>query len=250
MSAISPNDPNKGSIEQAYQAIAPVCAQTASASAATTVMFRDMMIKTYKQKGLPVPPITFLEGMKEGIKAAPIVVAIILTQMKVTEIIENTIFPDKSKRGIGSLFQSSAMVGFVSSPILAIFNGRTMPEKYGPVESLRRLRVPQALAITAQETGCVAGVYGAERAAAKAKEVLGDYEVLDYGAAAASGGAGALSGHAGNTALTRWQSGLKIETPMQLFWGAGPRARALATFCAVYLFGKKMLTPAKEKQQL
>jgi hypothetical protein len=245
MSQIPPNDPKNGSAQGLYPIVAPYVAQATAGAAGTTVMFRDMMIKPYKQKGLAVPTITYLEGMKEGLKAAPVVVAIILTQMKATEVIENTFFPDKEKRGFLSLLASAAMTGTLSSPFLAVFNGRTMG--WTAMDSLRKFRVPQALAIAGQETGCVAGVYGAEPVAARAKEIFGDNVLVDCAAAAGSGAVGAIAGHAGNTALTRWQSGLKIESVPQLFWGGCSRARALATFCAIYLHGKRMLTPAKQE---
>ena len=237
MSQITPNDPNNGLIQGLYPIVAPYGAQAAAGAAGTTAMFRDMMIKTYKQKGLAVPTITYLEGMKEGLKAAPVVVAIILTQMKATEVIENTFFPDKEKRGFGSLLASTAMTGAISSPFLAVFNGRTMG--WTARDSLRKFRVPQALAIAGQETGCVAGVYGAEPVAARAKEKFGDNIVVEGVSAGCSGAAGAIAGHAGNTALTRWQSGMKIESVPQLFWARPQERGRLPLFARSICSAKK-----------
>jgi hypothetical protein len=43
------------------------------------------------------------------------------------------------------------------------------------------------------------------------KRKFGDHKAIDYGAAFLAGGLGSLAGHPANTALTRWQSGLKMD---------------------------------------
>jgi hypothetical protein len=55
-----------------------------AASLAIVPVFRDMIAKSALQKGMPVPKITLLKGLQEGIETAPIVGGIVGTQMLLT----------------------------------------------------------------------------------------------------------------------------------------------------------------------
>ncbi len=73
------------------------------------------------------------------------------------------------------------------------------------------------------------------------KQTFGDNDAVEYSAAAAAGGLGSLVGHAGNTALTRWQSGMTVDSFRQLSWGSLRKARGNAVFAVVYKLGKDWL---------
>jgi hypothetical protein len=188
---------------------------------------------------------TLFEGVKGGMKAAPTVGSIVGTQMVFQKIIEGCLVGDSKQTSFVTLLGSSAIVGMGSSPILAIFNGQTMG--WGVRESLRRFSFKQGLAITAQETGCVGGLSAADRLAVVMRKQFGDNKAVDYTAAFIAGAAGGLAGHPGNTALTRWQNGMVLESFSQAMWGASRRMRALGFFSLVYKFGKDTLNPTKDK---
>jgi hypothetical protein len=72
------------------------------------------------------------------------------------------------------------------------------------------------------------------------KEKLGDSKAVEYFASGVSGALGSLAGHAGNTALTRWQSGMTVDSVKQLSFGSLRKARGNAVFAVVYKVGKEV----------
>lgn len=179
------------------------------------------------------------------------------TQMVLQDLVKQTLvktFPnlfteDSNKAKASLTLVSSALVGGLSSPFLAVYNGKTMMPPWSVRESLSRFSLKQAGAITLQETGFVAGLAAADLVSVSMKQVLGDNKPVEYSAAATSGALGSLVGHAGNTALTRWQNGMTVDNLRQLGWGSLRKARGNAVFAVVYKLGKEVLnsTVASEK---
>jgi hypothetical protein len=219
--------------------------------------FKGLIKKSALQKGV-VSNITTLNALKEGVKTAPIVGAIVGTQMVLQNLIQNILEkPRKECKvtivssfgngvisfgnpvGLKSTMLSSFCVGVISSPILAIFNGKTLG--YTILDSCKRISAKQCGAIAIQETAFVGGLAASDLVAAKMKEKLGNNIVVKYAAVFLAGYMGSMAGHPANTALTRWQSGLPTPTLRQLMWGSATKARAVGIFAVLYHVMKENL---------
>lgn len=234
-SAIPNGQPPKGP----WISMAPYFVPPIAASAAIVPVFRDMIAKSAQQKGLPIPDMSFKTSVKEGIKAAPIVGVIVGTQMVVQSVVEKVLSGKSSSKSLASTLASSAIVGTASAPVLAVFNGQTMG--WTVRESLRRFSAKQGVAIAIQETAFVCGLSVADQLAAVMKKRFGNSKAVDYTAAFVAGAAGSLAGHPANTALTRWQSGMSVDSFRQLMWGSVRKARAVGIFSITYKLGKDTL---------
>lgn len=227
-----------------WHTLAPYLVPPIAAGGAIVLPFRDFIAKSALQKGQPVPKMTVQKGLKAGLGAAPTIGVIVGAQMVAQNIVEKFLAGDSKEESMSLKLASSAIVGTVSAPILAVFNGRTMGWK--TMESLRKFSAKQALAIALQETAFVGGLSAADQLAALMKEKLGDNKAVEYTAAFTAGALGSLAGHPGNTALTRWQSGMTI-TPRQWMWGSLRKARAVGVFAVIYKLGKETLNSTVKK---
>lgn len=242
-------------ISQFWSLVAPYTIPPVAASIAIIPAFYDMVAKTSLQKGLVPPSMSARQALKGGISAAPVVGVVVGTQMVLQSQIANTLAKmfshlvtkdsDQAK-GVLTL-ASSALVGALSSPFLAIYNGKTMTPPWSVQQSLSKFSFKQAGAISLQETGFVAGLAAADIVAMPMKQILGDNKAIDYAAAASAGALGSLFGHPGNTALTRWQAGMSIDNLQQLSLGALRKARGNALFAVIYKLGKEALNSTLEK---
>jgi hypothetical protein len=212
-----------------------------AASGAIVFIFRDLIAKSAEQQGQPIPRITHLEGLKEGLKAAPTIGTIIGAQMGIQGILEKAFAGNANQGTLSSMLASSATVGAISAPIIAVFNGQTMG--WSIKKSLQKFSAKQAGAIAAQETAFVAGLSAADRLSALMRQEFGDNRMVGYAAAFTAGFVGSFAGHPANTALTRWQSGLSIDSHHQLMWGSTRRARAIGFFSVGYTVIKEALHP-------
>ncbi len=240
-----------------WPTLAPYIAPPVAASVAIVPAYYDMVITRFMQKGLPVPNMYARQVVKGGVGAMPSVGALVGTQMVLQDRVEKALvktFPhlfekDSNKAKASLTLASSAIVGGLSSPFLAVYNGKTMMPPWRVKESLSKFSLKQAGAITLQQTGFVTGLAAADLVSAQMKQKLGDNKPVEYLAAATAGGFGSIFGHAGNTALTRWQNGMTVNSFRQLSWGALRKARGNAVFAVFYKLGKEALnsTAALEK---
>ncbi len=233
--AASSGQPPKG----VWSSITPYVVPPIAASVAIVPVFRDMVAKSAQQKGQFVSDMTFMASMKGGVKAAPTVGAIVGTQMIVQSVVEKALSGRSDMGGLLSTLTSSAVVGVVSAPVLAVFNGQTMG--WTVRESLRRFTAKQGGVIAVQETAFVGGLSVADRLAAVMRKTFGDNKAVDYAAAFVAGAAGSLAGHPANTALTRWQSSMTVDSVSQLMLGSIRKMRAMGVFAVVYKLGKEVL---------
>lgn len=241
--------PNQLSLREAWSSLAPYVGPPVAASVAIVPVYYDMAAVRFMQKGLPVPNMTRVQVLKGGVGAMPTVGGLVGTQMVLQKQVEKALvrtFPNffggDSNKAKGSLaLASSTLVGALSSPFLAVYNGKTMMPPWSAKESLSKFSLKQAGAIIVQETGFVAGLAAADVVSVPMKEVFGDNKAVEYFAAATSGALGSLAGHSGNTALTRWQSGMSVDSLKQLRWGALRKARGTAVFALVYKLVKDVL---------
>ena len=244
-SSTTPATQNGSPFKGVWPLLAPYVASPVAASAAIVPPFRYLMEKSAQQRGLPVPRIPILTGLKEGVKAAPNVGLIIAIQLALQQKIENALTGDESKSSLPSKLGSSALVGVVSIPPLAFFDGQTMG--WTMRETLRRFTPKQGLAIAFQETSFVGGQSVSDRLASAMKRQFGDHWAIDYVAAYTAGAFGSLAGHPGNTALTRWQNGLTVDGFRQSMLGAARKGHAIGVFSVLYRVGNKLLNPPAQK---
>lgn len=237
-----------------WPSIAPYVVPPVAASAAIIPAHYDMVVKTALQLGLLPPSMTLREVLKGGFGAAPTVGAIVGAQMLLQGRVEQALikaFPDlfagdSTKAKALLMLVSSIAVGGLSSPFLAVYSGKTMTPPWSVRESLSKFSPKQAGAIGLQETGFVAGLAAADLVSMPMKQALGDNKVVEYVAAATAAAFGSLFGHAGNTALTRWQNGMVIDNLTQLSLGSLRKARGNIAFGVAYKFGKEVLNSTVE----
>lgn len=224
-----------------WPSVAPYIVPPVAAAVAIIPPFRDLVAKSALQKGEPVPKMSWKQGIMAGFSAAPTVGAIVGTQMVIQSIVERTITQGSNQGSLSSTLASSAIVGTLSAPALAIFNGQTMG--WTVQESIRKFSAKQCMAIAVQETAFVGGLSVADKLAVAMRTIFGNNKAVDYTAAFIAGAAGSLAGHPANTALTRWQAGMRVETAQQLMWGSLRKARAVGCFSVAYKLGKEVLNP-------
>lgn len=77
------------------------------------------------------------EALKAGVKVAPTVGVIIGTQMIVQSIVEKALLKDEQQpASFATILASVIIVGGVSAPPLAVFNGQTMGRTIMPVPAI------------------------------------------------------------------------------------------------------------------
>lgn len=239
MSTISSTVPSGQSPKSIWQAETPYAIPPLAASVAILPAYGDLIAKSAQQKGEPVPSMTLKAVMKEGVKAVPTVGTLVGAQMIIQSFVERKLVGESKAPTLSVKFLSSAIVGTVSSPFVAIFNGQNMG--WTARQSLGKFSPRQAAAITIQETAFVGGLSVADKLSEVMRAKFGDNKAVDYTAAFIAGAAGSLAGHPANTALTRWQSGMQVEGLSQLMWGSARKARAIGIFSVFYKLGKEVL---------
>lgn len=218
----------------------PYIVPPVAAAVAIFPPFFDFVAKSALQLEKPVPPKLFGVGLREGIKIAPYVGLLVGTQMQVEAFFKNRLFGDKERRPFQEVVATSALTGFCSSWLVAIFNGGTMGQS--PLESLRGFTFRQCRWITLQESAFVAGVAAAEPLALRMKEQWGDHPAVEAAAVFGSGALGSFLGHPANTVLTRAQGGLSSPSGTQYFLGSVRKARGTGLFALGYYYTKQYLS--------
>lgn len=241
MSSISPSNNQIAGKDFYFKPYLSYLIPPFAASIAIIPAYGDLVQKSAIQTGANIPQISLKERIKGGLKLSPTVGIIVGTQMILQNQIEKKLFPEDDKEQIFSVLKSSFLVGLISAPILAIFNGQTMGLNIR--ESFARFSFKQASAITFQETAFVCGISAADKLSELMKKYFGDSKANDYVAAFLSGTLGSLAGHPANTLLTRQQSNLAIESARQTMWGSLSKAKAIGIFS----LGYKICTDVFEK---
>src|ERR1700722_1732519 len=133
--------------------VVPYLAPPLAASAAIIPVFYGFVAKSAQQIGEPIPRMTVKEALKGGVKAAPTIGAIVGTQMIAQNAVEKILVKNSGNNGkpsFVSMLASSIIVGGISAPALAVFNGQKMGCTV--TESLRSLSAKQTAAIVSRET--------------------------------------------------------------------------------------------------
>jgi hypothetical protein len=147
------------------------------------------------------------------------------------------------------MFVSSILVGAVSAPALAVFNGLASAKLTGqaPLEaaadSLKSLRADpkQPCALVARETSFLFALRVSEPVTNKMKRTFGENRVVEYGSSFATGAIGSLVGHPADTAFTLWQNGMKVEKLTHLMRGAPVKAVTVGLFSIGYKTAKEAI---------
>ncbi len=239
MSSVS-NKPQRSSVwsQMASYAVPPAAAATAIVPA-----YYGFVAKSALQRGMSVPSMTMREVLMGGFKAAPTIGTIVGVQMLVQDYVEKQIAQYLRSGGVdselASKFLSAVVVGAVSVPPLAVFNGQTMDQT--AMESLRALSFKQSAAVVMRESTFVFSLGASEFLRAKMSAYAGDNRGVDYGSAFVSGVLGSVVGHPADTALTLWQKQMKVEGMRQLMRGGLHKAAAVGVFSVFYKGVKEAL---------
>lgn len=230
-----------------WSSLAPYLAPPLAASGAIIPAYYGFVAKSAQQLGKPIPKMPVLQVVKDSFKAAPTIGIIVGTQMVAQKLVETGLekaLGNKNKKpSFSTMLISSMTVGLASAPALAIFNGQTMGRTIK--ESLSGLTKKQTAAIVLKETSFLFSVRITGPVSEAMKRVFGESEAVKYGSAFVSGAIGSIIGHPADTALTRWQKGLKIDSFRQSMNGVFTKAIALGIFSTCYEFGKKNLQSTK-----
>ena len=201
------------------------------------------MIKSTQQQGKSVPRITLLQGVLAGARAAPIIGSIIGAQMITQEFVEKKIFtPPKEgqKPSLSTMLSSSVIVGALSAPGLAVFNGQSMGKT--AMQSLKGLSTLQVAAIISRESLFLLSMRASKPASDYMKKRFGDSSAIVYGSAFASGSFGSIISQPADTLLTCWQNGIKVTNFSQAMRGGPVKAATVGTFAMIYPLVKEKLT--------
>ncbi|MBS0634777.1 MAG: hypothetical protein JSR37_04870 [Verrucomicrobia bacterium] len=215
-----------------------------AAGAAIIPPYYGFVVKTAQQLGQPVPKMGPADVLRGGCRIAPTVAGLVGMQMIVQGSVEQKV-QEVVGHGQGkapTMFETAAssfVVGALSSPAIAVFNGQAAGQT--PLHALRNMSFRQFGAISVQETAFVMGMSASRHINDVAKGFFGDGDAVQYGSSFVSGAIGSLAGHPANTALTRWQNGLPVQGISQLARGAPVKAMATGLFAAGYHVVKDLL---------
>lgn len=238
-SSASSTTPSAQSSGGSWASINPYFTPPFAASTAIVPTFYGFVVKTAQQLGEQAPKMTLKEALKGGLKAAPTIGAIVGTQMIMQRIVEKALAKDKGSENFLSILGGSMVVGGVSAPALAIFNGQTMGRS--ALESLKSLSVKQTSAIVTRETSFLFSLRISDPMGHMMRQIAGDNKIVDYVSAFTSGAIGSVIGHPADTALTLWQKNIQVVSWQQLMRGAPAKALAVGGFSVFYKLVKEIL---------
>jgi hypothetical protein len=207
-----------------------------AAAMAIVPSFYLFQVKSAKQLGQGAPKFNLFAALKDGFKASPTIGLIVGTQMIAQEKITKKLHEHGVKEGWPSTVMSTIVVGLVSAPFLAAFNGQTMG--YTPFQAIRNMTLKQTGAITAREAFAVLALNEPKDVSGYTKKQLGDNKAVEYGTAFVVGAGASIASHPCDAALTLWQKKIAIQSMKQLSKGAMARAGACGLFTTLYLASK------------
>ncbi len=176
-----------------------------------------------------------MQAFRAGAATAPNMGAIIATQLIAKRGVEKLFSKqEEGKASFSSMFLSAAIVGAISAPPLAIFNGQTMGRSAW--QSVQGLQLRQIGAIVLRETSFLFALGISSPICAWMQQAAGDKDRkwIELPVAFVTGVTSGVVSHPADTALTLWQRKMKIESARQLMQGGFTRAIALGGFFVCY----------------
>lgn len=225
-----------------WSTIAPYIAPPLAASIAIIPVFYGFVAKSAQQLGKPIPTLTIKEAIKGGFKAAPSIGVTVGTQMIAQNTFEKALMMfsgNESKPNFASMLFSAMMVGVISAPPLAVFNGQTMGKTV--MSSIKNLSAKQVTAIVTRETSFLFSLRISEPVSEAMKQISGDNKGTEIGSAFISGAIGSTIGHPADTAFTLWQKEMEVVNFRQLFRGAPVKAVTVGCFAIIYKIAKEAI---------
>lgn len=204
-----------------------------AASCAIIPVYYGFIAKSALQLGQPRPKLTLKNSLLEGIKASPVVGATVGSQLLLQNVFDQRLFGEK-KNSFSSTLISAGLVAFISCPLLAIFNGRTLG--YTAKESLKQTSSKQVTAIIARETSFIFSLKVSHPLKDYMKTKQIDSLACDVFATFLSGALGSAFGHPADTALTLWQKKMPINSCSILTRGLMTKSIAVGGFSVFYNF--------------
>ncbi len=205
-------------------------------------------IKEALGKGCKIASIQTQKALMDGCRAAPTISVIVGTQMISQNLIEKGF--KAIMKGISGkedhfalMLVTSMIVGGISAPALAVFNGQTMGRTVK--ESLRSLSQKQTIAIVTRETSFLFSLRVSKPMSEFMEDRCGKNKAVEYGSTFAAGAIGSLVGHPADTALTLWQKGRNVENLSQLMRGGPVKALTVGGFSICYKTVKELLESNK-----
>lgn len=210
-----------------------------AAALAITPVYNFFANKSALQLGEPLPQLTLKERVKGGLKLSPSVGVVVGSQMGIQSLVEDALNEGQKEKNLANSLKSAAIVGTLTSPFVAAFNGKIRGMPLAKI--MKSLKSPYMVgAVAAQETAFVGGISGADKVIVELKKRLGDNPLVNEMGAFVAGAFGSLAGHPANTAITRWQEGMKVR-PEHLMRGASQKAIGTGIFAVVYNLAKNIL---------
>jgi hypothetical protein len=223
-----------------WPTVAPYLIPPFAASAAIIPVFYGFKAKSALQLGDKIPRLAPIIMLKEGCMAAPTIGFIVGTQLVAQRLFEKILAQGENKQpSFSTMILSSMLVGGISAPALAVFNGQTMGRSI--LESLKALTLKQTGAIVSRETSFLFSLRISEPISETLKSQLGDHQAVKLTALFASGAIGSLVGHPADTALTLWQKEKKVTSLRQTMNGAAVKAITVGLFAIAYHSAKEQL---------
>jgi hypothetical protein len=220
------NSPNQN------EPISPYIYQPISAALAITPLAKGLIRKSELQISLPKQKLGVYNALITGLKIAPTVGITVGSQMILEDVLKNKYGTQSEERNFFSNLKISAIVGFATSPLIAVFNAQSMnlPLK----KALKTLSIRQLSLITIQESSFVAGMNSSDflpkfQTESKVLEKAEKISKLFF-----SSFVGAFFGHIPNTLLTRSQHGLVTNKISILFKGSFTRSFTIGSFSVLY----------------
>jgi hypothetical protein len=214
-------------------------ASAALAVAANPLFFYCQRLKTVKQLDIPLARLSAWQFTVQNIKMAAIVGALVGTQMVAQDLIEKNLF--KKESGFYAMLASSLMVGTVSSPILAMYNGLSGNLTFK--QSWNALSVKQLGSILGQETIFLLSRKVSGPVNEKLKKQYGESNTIRYGSSFLTGTFGAFLNHPANTTITFLQNKKGMPPLNQLMRGCVPRALSVGMLLACCELASDVLKP-------
>lgn len=217
-----------------WKVTSPYAAPPIAASMAIVPVYYGYVAKSALQTNKSIPRMSTLSWLFAGAKASPTVGAIVGTQMIAQRLLEKRLHRNKSASDsdLPLVLFSTVVVGTVSAPLLAIFNGQTMGKTSR--ESVRALSIRQTGAIVTRETGFLLGLRLSGPIANAMQRGERESKVVEFAAAFFSGSMGSLVGHPADTLLTLWQRGERLDKWSHLMRGSAHKAVAAGIFTIFY----------------